>query len=224
MSRIADQMKPASLLATEEIRRMVQRGVLEPGQRISIDYLAEMFGISRTPVREAVQRLELEGLVEVIPRIGVLVRAITTDEARDVYLLKAAIEPLAARWAAERSSATATRSLEQIIGRMQDAVRDEDIIGYADLVEEFHQALIEAAGSPGLVGMWSVISGRVHQLRMLNLMQEGRLESSLLQHRAVTEAVASADGDAAEAVMRTHMHDAHESALRAVAQFASKSD
>jgi DNA-binding GntR family transcriptional regulator len=224
MNRIADQMKPASLLATEEIRRMIQRGALEPGQRISIDYLADMFGISRTPVREAVQRLELEGLVEVIPRIGVLVRSITLDEARDVYLLKAAIEPLAARWAAERAPVIAAGVLGSILENMEEAVKDEDVIRYADLVEQFHQALIEAAGSPALVGMWSVISGRVHQLRMLNLMQQGRLEASLQQHRAVRAAVASSDGDAAGAAMTDHMNDAHASALRAVAQVSTKAD
>lgn len=224
MNRIADQMKPASLLATEEIRRMIQHGALEPGQRVSIEFLADMFGISRTPVREAVQRLELEGLVEVIPRIGVRVRSITLDESRDVYLLKAAIEPLAARWAAERAPAIASGVIGSILENMEEAVKAEDVIRYADLVEQFHQTLIETAGSPALVGMWRVISGRVHQLRMLNLKQQGRLEASLHQHRLVWAAVASSDGAVAAAAMTNHMDDALASALRAVSQVLVKAD
>ena len=217
MNRIADQMKSASQLATEEIRKMIQQGTLEPDQRVSIELLAEELGVSRTPVREAMQRLEIDGLVEVIPRIGVRVRTITTEEASDVYLLKAAIEPLAARWAAERSVAMVRQRLPPLLEQMQAAVEAAEVLYYAELVEQFHVALIEAAQSSALADMWGVISSRVHRLRLLNLSQPGRLDTSLKHHRDLAAAVSTGDGDIAATTMTDHMRDAHESALRAVA-------
>lgn len=216
MTSIADRITTASQLATDEIRQMIQKGVLEPDRKVSIDQLADELGISRTPVREAVQRLEHEGLVEIMPRVGVRVRRITPEEASDVYSLKSAIEPLAARWAAERSAEQVPKRLEPLITRMSQAAEDEDVLAYADLIEGFHHTLIELARAPALEDVWATIRARVHWLRHMNLAQPGRIGASLRQHERVAEAVASGDGEAAFAAMLDHMRDAHRSALNAV--------
>lgn len=222
MNNIGSRMTSASQLATDEIRLMIQHGSLEPNSKVSIDQLSEQLGVSRTPVREAVQRLELEGLVEIIPRVGVRVRDITPEEASDVYSIKEAIEPLASRWAAERSADDARNRLQPLLEMMEQALEADDVATYADVVERFHLALIELARAPAIQDMWGVISARVHWLRHMNLNQPGRLETSLGHHRKVAEAVYSGDGDWAYQEMADHMRSAHESALEVVASSAAE--
>lgn len=223
VSRIAEQMTSASRLATDEIRVMIQRGTLEPDRKVSIEELSEELGVSRTPVREAVQRLELEGLVEIIPRVGVRVRTITTEEASDVYSLKRAVEPLAARWATVRSPESVRARLTPLMEEMEAACEAGDVGTYAQLVEAFHTTLIELARAPALEDMWSVVSSRVHRLRHLNLSRPGRLATSFGHHRRIADAMFSGDGDLAFREMADHMSNAHEAALQAVAQVAEQS-
>ncbi|WP_239123827.1 GntR family transcriptional regulator, partial [Sphaerisporangium siamense] len=87
-------------VVAEEIRALIYNGTMASGARISTDELAERFGVSRTPVRDALQQLSVEGLVTITPRVGVFVREISPQEITDVYQIKTALEPMMAAWAA----------------------------------------------------------------------------------------------------------------------------
>jgi len=201
----------ASELATAEIRDLIEAGTLLPGQRIHADELAERLMISRTPIRDALQRLQSEGLVEILPRKGVFVRRISAQEVEDVYRLKGAVEPMAAAWAAERGSDAARSALTAALGRLQDAARDGDVDLAAVCVDEIHTQLFTMAGSEVLLDVYRVVHGRVKLLRRLNMAQPGRLQSSVEQHEQIVGHVVAGRAARAGRQMARHMSDAAES-------------
>lgn len=193
---------------TEEVRALIHSGELALGGRISIDELASRFGISRTPVRDALFQLSGEGLVSIEPRVGVFVRTITDQEIIDVYHIKGLLEPLMASWAAERGTVIERHQCYDSLSLLDEAVAHSDVARYVTLVEDRRKALLAMAGSSALHDTLTIIDGRVRLLRFRNLQQPGRLAQSAAQHRVIAEAIRDGDSDGAYETMRFHMHDA----------------
>lgn len=192
----------------ELIRGALNSGELGPGARVPVQELAQRYGLSTTPVREAAWQLSSEGLLEVVPRIGIFVRSITVQEALDIYELKAALEPLLARWAAERSTPEERRQFAERFQALAEAAQRGDVGEYVRLVEERRATLMSMARSSALSDEFSVIDGRVRLLRFQNLSQPGTLAASCSQHQRLAEAIGSGDASAAVARMSEHMTDA----------------
>lgn len=199
------------------LRDLVLTGALQPGQRISELAIVERLGVSRTPVRAALARLQEEGLVELIPSGGYAVRAFSERDIIDAIELRGTLEGLAARFAAERgvgSEGLATlkdtvAELDVVVGRA--AVTDEGFSAYVRANERFHAILVELAGSPTLArqieravalpfaspSAFVMAQSAVPEVRtILTVAQE--------QHRAVVEAIEGREGARAEAIMREH--------------------
>lgn len=139
--------KNASLVAVEVIREAIMDGRLAPGQRLKEEELARELGISRTPVREALLILQTDGLVEASPNRGATVRSYDLDDLGDLYMLRAALEGVAARLAAERATPRELAKLRRSCDRF-DAVAGEGSLN--DLVREnlvFHDAILDIAGN-----------------------------------------------------------------------------
>lgn len=198
----------ASELATLEIRDLIESGQLGPGARIHAEQLAETLQVSRTPVRDALRNLETEGLVEILPRRGIFVRTITKAEIRDVYAIKAAVEPLAAAWAAERGTGEGREKLSALLSQLEEAGALQDLSASADCVDKIHDQLFAMSGSEVIQDVYRVFHGRVKLLRHLNMGQPGRLKASVEQHRQVVHHVITQDAEAAQKVMYNHMLDA----------------
>ena len=194
--------------ALARIRASIHSGEFQPGVKLSIDGLATEFGVSRGPVRDAFGQLEREGLVTITSRVGVFVRLLTRSEAEDIYRIKEAVEPLMARWAAERPPAAQRHAYRDAVARLQAAAADGDVEEYIKHLERCRRELLRLAGSSSLHDTLNVIDGRVRLLRYRNLMRPGTLRISADRHRRIADAVARGDGDAAAAAMRDHMHDA----------------
>ncbi|MGH8967193.1 MAG: GntR family transcriptional regulator, partial [Actinomycetes bacterium] len=190
---------------TEEIRALIHEGTMASGQRVSIDELADRFGVSRTPVRDALQQLSVEGLVTITPRVGVFVREISAQEITDVYQIKTALEPLMASWAAERGTEEQRAAFHESLGDLERAARDNDVPSYVRLLEQRREALLAMAASDGLRDALGVLGGRVRLLRFRNLSQPGRLSESAAQHRALADAIAAGDPEAAYTAMQAHL-------------------
>lgn len=192
----------------ELIRRALNSGELGPGARVPVRELARRFGLSATPVREAAWQLSSEGLLEVVPRIGIFVRSITVQEVLDIYQLKAALEPLLAAWAAERSTPDERRQFAERFQALAEAAQRGDVGEYVRLVEERRATLMSMARSSVIADNFSVMDGRVRLLRFQNLSQPGTLATSCSQHKRIAEAIESGDAGAAFARMSEHMADA----------------
>lgn len=206
-----------TVTALLHLRELILSGALPPGERISELSVVDRLGVSRTPVRAALARLEEEGLLEPIPSGGFAVRAFVVDEIRDALELRGTLEGLAARLAAERGvtlpALAETRRLldgiDRLIGARQIAAAD--FATYIALNEQFHARLVDFAGSAVVARQ----IGRVMALPFASpnafLEAQGTLPEARAiltlaqeQHRAVLDAIENREGTRAEAVMREH--------------------
>ena len=173
-------------------------GELKPGERLRAEALAQRFGTSRTPIREALLQLEGQGLVEVEPNRGAVVRTFDRDDVRDLYEVRALLEPAAAARAAQRISAPDLRRLDELCG---DASVEEQIVNN----EAFHRIILEAAGSPRLEVAMRAASGIPRAFRSVFWHDDRQRAESMLCHRRIVSACRAGDAQLAEAVMRMHI-------------------
>ena len=192
--RSADQIHAA-------LSAQIVSGQLRPGDPLGESALAGLFSLSRTPVREALQRLDAEGLVERGPRRAFVVRRMTPEALRDLFEALGEVEALCAGLAAQRMTAIARAELAQIIDDDSG-----DHAGYAALNARFHDALRLGAGNQVLAAMLEDLNRRSMPWRNAQFQASARrMESSRREHRAILQAIAAQDGDRAASLMRDHM-------------------
>lgn len=191
--------------AEEQIRGLIHTGELVADERVAIGVLAERLGISRTPVRDALWHLEREGLVTINPRVGVYVRRLTRVEAEDIFRLKVEIEPLMARWAAERGAASERSAYRDMVEDLRAAAAAGEPGRYIAGVETCRRRLAVLAGSSAAGDALGAIDGRVRLIRYRNLSRPGVPVISVREHVRIADAIARGDGDGAHRAMRKHM-------------------
>lgn len=208
----------ATDLATERIRELINTDAMPQGTKINVEELARDFGVSRTPVRDALARLEAEGLVSVVPRVGVYVRRIPLTEVFEVYAIKEAVEPIMAEWAVERSTKQERQDFYESSKRLAELAASGDVAAYVDFVVERRQRLMEMARSSVLADVFRSIDGRVRLLRFRNLHQPSRIKASVREHTAIARAVRDGYADLARELTRKHVRSARESLARLLAK------
>ena len=206
---------PTSTIRVHDVlRTAILDGELAPGERLRAEALAGRFGTSRTPVREALLMLEREGLVEVQPNRGAIVRSFDADDLLDLYEVRALIEPHAAARAATRIG---PGSLDRL-GELCDAARDPAATVADQIVfnEEFHRIIIEAAESPRLVAAMRAVAGIPREFRTAFWANDEQRAQSLFCHRELVAALDAKQPELAEAVMRMHILGARDFLWRVI--------
>jgi DNA-binding GntR family transcriptional regulator len=192
-------------MAYQEIRRQILENEMPPGFQITEQELALSLGVSRTPAREALLRLEAEGLVEIWPRHGMRVKRVSIDDVREIYEILTALESAAAGLAAIRKPAPAELSEMRDCTEMMDkALRKNNLKAWAMADEKFHRALTRASGNARFVEMVDTYFGQSHRLRMMTLSLRPKPSGSNRDHEAVLKAIEKGDPEAAERVHRDH--------------------
>ncbi|GAB2931901.1 GntR family transcriptional regulator [Streptomyces mayteni] len=191
----------------DEMRRRIISGDLPAGASLSEVVLAESFGVSRTPVREALKQLQTEGLVEIRPRVGTFVTAPSRREITELFEMKELLEGAAARLLAQRGRVPELDRLEENLRAADAAVAADDRDGYAKLVQEFHDLLIAGADNAKLASHYRILMNQLAYSRLVttSLSQPGRAQLSDREHHHVLELITAKDGDSAERVMREHV-------------------
>ncbi|AXK32512.1 GntR family transcriptional regulator [Streptomyces armeniacus] len=191
----------------DEMRRRIIKGDIKPGAPLSELALAEEFGVSRTPVREALKQLQTEGLVEIRPRVGTFVTAPSRREITELFEMKELLEGAAARLLAQRGRVPEIDGLERNLHEADDAVARGDQGRYAELVQEFHDLLIAGADNSKLEAHYRMLMNQLAYSRLVNtsLSQPGRPLQSDREHHLVLELILEKDGYSAEQVMREHV-------------------
>ncbi len=189
----------------EALEQMIVTGDLADGERLDEVTLAERFGCSRTPLREAFQALAASGLVQLIPRRGAFVRHPGLEEMVEMFEVMAELEALCGRLAARRVTPALLAALQATVAACEAAVaRDDHDLYYAEN-ERFHLLLYEAAGN----GFLAAEAGRLHRrlkpYRRLQLRVRGRMDQSLAEHRAVLSALQDGRAEAAAEALRDHV-------------------
>lgn len=189
-------------------------GRLEPGALHSVAQLAEQLGVSRTPVREALLMLEREGLVNVEPHRGAIVRSFDAADLLDLYEVRALIEPHAAHRAATRVTTDQLERLRSLCERAdRRGTQVADQIAYN---EEFHRIVAEAAQSPRLTAALRAVAGIPREFRTAFWANEEQRAQSLFCHRELVSALEAKQPDLAEAVMRMHILGARDFLWRVI--------
>lgn len=190
----------------------IRAGVLRPGGRLTETEIARRFGISRTPVREAIRQLESDGLVVHHARVGAVVRALDYAEITELYEMRAVLEATAARFAARAASEVEIAELEAINAEMAGATAD--IPQLFELNRQFHSVLLNAARNRFLVKSVETVQKTLLILGPSTMEEGGRAAEALDEHAAVLDAIRARDEAAAEMAMRRHIEAAHRARLR----------
>ncbi len=186
----------------ETIRDAILKGSMKPGERVSEPELAERFGISRTPIREAFRQLESEGYLKVIPRKGAVVASLSERDIEEFYAIKIILEGFAAKMAAEKLSMKDIEKLESINQRLAQIAKDGDVKNFFRVHNEFHEVFIKAAGNERLYEMINQLVMKFKRLRLASLSVPGRMEISVEEHRNMIQAFKDHDGDKADSLVR----------------------
>ncbi|MFB4311227.1 GntR family transcriptional regulator [Actinomadura sp. GTD37] len=200
------------------LRADILDGVHPPGGRLGEAELAEQTGSSRTPVREALRRLEVEGLVEVLPHRGARVPDWTPEDLEEIYDLRMLLEGAAARRAATRidpADVAAMEKLCDVIERCAEPGDGQDLDRVAELNADLHGIVRAAAASPRLVSMLNAVVQLPLVMRTFHRYSPDDLARSFAHHRELVVALRAADGTWAESVMRAHVLAAKAVLLRA---------
>lgn len=170
--------------------------------------LATEYGVSRTPVREAIHRLEAEGLLERRPYYGITVRQMSPKEIEDIYVVRSELEGLAARLAARTMSDQDQTKLKVLHQRMEEAVASSNIDLLASLNYQFHETVLRSTGNDALDAIMHDIHVRLARLQRTTLGYPGRAERALAEHHGIIQALLARDSEKAERLARDHIDNA----------------
>ena len=189
------------------LRQAIITGEFAPGERLMEIALANRLGVSRTPVREAIRKLELEGLVKIIPNKGAYVTGITPKDVQDIYMIRSMLEGMCARWATEHITPEQIEQLEEIVLLSEFHLKkDKDkVVQVSDLDGKFHHVLYEASNSRIMEHTLSDFHKYVKMARMLSVGAKNRAEKSIEEHKAILEAIKKGDADEAERLANLHI-------------------
>ena len=193
------------------LRHKILAGEIGPDERLIEAKLAEEIGTSRTPVREALHKLEMENLIQSIPRVGYAVREITEAELEEILQIRLALESLSARWAAERISAEDLNRLDEIIELTDQSIAAGEMDAVIALDGEFHDIISKASQSRRLEEMSQTLRDHMLRLRLKGLNVPEIAKRSNEGHRKIVKALKKKDPQEIEAAVHLHLNGTRKS-------------
>ncbi len=202
-----DEYLPLREVVFNTLRSAIVHGEFEPGERLMEVTLAKRLGVSRTPVREAIRMLELEGLVVMMPRRGAEVARITEKDLKDALEIRMALEELAAGLACKRIDDDGRKRLRDACERFRKAVIKKNLNEIVDADVAFHNVIYEVTDNKRLVNMFQNLREQVYRYRVEYLKDASYHIKLAEEHEALTDAILRGDADLAEEVTRKHIYD-----------------
>ena len=187
------------------IENAILNGEYSDGESLNELKISKELGVSRTPVREALMQLELEGLVRSIPNKGAVVVGVSEQDTRDIYEIRVRIEGLAARLAAEKMTPEEVRALEKIVELQEFYLMKNDTEQIFRLDTDFHKIIYDASRSRPLRFMLSNFHNYIKKARDISVQAAGRAEKTVAEHRAILDAIREGKGELAERRLNRRM-------------------
>lgn len=204
-------LKPVQKDAYTLILEAIDAGVYRPGDRLVESELAERFGVSRTPVREALQRLETQSMLARDGR-SLIVASLDHNQLAELYVVRAELEALAARLAAKHAAPEEIRVLQDMIE--EDRAHVDDPLALSRANKRFHRQIHLASHNRYLVQQLDLVHRSMALVATTSLAAEGRGETALAEHQAIVEAIRAGDGEGAALALRRHISKAFETRLK----------
>jgi DNA-binding GntR family transcriptional regulator len=200
------------------LRDAILNGHFGPGERLVEQDIAQQLQISRTPIREALRKLELEGLVAYEPRKGVVVVGVSSEDAIEIYTIRAVLEGLAAKLAAHTRTEGELQRLQELLDGMEACIQQDNITKLTALHASFHTGIAEASKSRRLYQMLISLREYVKNFAEIPCYLPGRLHLGWAEHKEIVDAIAARDEQRAEDAARKHIVQARESLLTVISK------
>ncbi len=202
-----DSYKPLRELVLEALREAILDGTLQPRERLMEIQLAEELGVSRTPIREALRKLELEGFIVMIPRKGAYVADFSLRDLEDTFEVRKSLEGLAAELCAERATEEEILEMDQLLQQKAIAIQNNDMPQLLKVDTAFHEILYQASRNKRLCNIISNLREQIERFRAASLQYPGRMKRSLEEHRAILAAIRARDGETANHLAQDHIEN-----------------
>ncbi len=186
----------------------ILNGKYKPGDNLIETRLSEELGVSRTPIREALRQLELEGLVVSVPNKGAVVKGISYKDIEDIFTIRMLIEGLAARWAAEKATEEELAELKETVELEEFYTQKNDTTNLLRFDSKFHDIIFRASKSQPLMHTLSTFHHYVRNARNSSLAVPGRAQKSLEEHKAILQAIIERDPEKSEKLTISHIKNA----------------
>lgn len=211
-----DDFLPLRDVVFKTLRKAILTGELKPGERLMEIHLANRLGVSRTPIREAIRKLELEGLVTMIPRRGAEVAQITEKSMKDVLEVRRALDALCAELACDRISEEEMEKLEEACAGFEKATEtgDTTVIAKADVA--LHDIIVAATGNQRLVQLVNNLAEQMYRYRFEYIKDKSQHERLIEEHKMIYESIRAKDKKAAAAAARMHIDNQEKSVMRQI--------
>ena len=202
-----DKYLPLRDVVFQTLREAILRGTIKPGERLMEIQLSQQLGVSRTPVREAIRMLELEGLVNMTPRKGAAVAAISEKSLRDVLEVRCALEELSVRLACERMSWEQFEQLRTANVKFAQVAEGEDITEIAKSDEAFHDIIYYSTDNDKLILLLNQPREQMYRYRIEHIKIKERRSMLIREHQEIIDALRERDSTTAVLVMRRHINN-----------------
>lgn len=200
-----DEFLPLRDVVFNTLRNAILTGELEPGQRLMEIKLADKLGVSRTPIREAIRKLELEGLVVMTPRKSAEVARITREDLKDVLEVRRVLECLAVELACEKINQDTVKELEENLQHFQLAIKDNDIKEIAVTDVAFHEVIYRATENRRLIQILNNLREQMYRYRFEYIKDKDTREILAKEHRKIIDALANRDKEAGKEAILAHI-------------------
>ena len=196
------------------LRQAILRGELKPGERLMEIQLANKLGVSRTPIREAIRKLELEGLVVMIPRKGAEVAKITVRDLKDALEVRMAIDSLSVKLACERLDENDKTEIKQACVAFREAVKSKNVQAIVEGDERFHNTIYRASKNQKLITIAMNLREQVYRYRFEYVKDFSYHENLIREHDQITEAILKGDVETAQKIMKEHIYNQEQIVIR----------
>ncbi|NLL66950.1 MAG: GntR family transcriptional regulator [Clostridiaceae bacterium] len=213
-----DSYQPLRDVIFETLRKAIVSGDIKPGERLMEVSLAEQMGVSRTPVREAIRRLEAEGLVTMIPRKGTHVSELSVKDIMDVLEVRTVLDKLATDLAAKRIQPAQLKNLETVHKQYISCVEKDNMEGAIKKDVEFHDIIYSASGNPRLVAVAASLREHIYRFRVIYMSDNLIAENVLNEHEEILEALREAQNNVASNLAEKHIRNQMETIIKTVTE------
>ena len=196
------------------LREQLLSGEIQPHQHLIEAKVARDIGTSRTPVREALHSLELEGLIESIPRVGYVVKPISEPEVEEICEIRAAIEGLGARWAMEKAHKKLVEGLKKNIFLSDEKVSKGDVRAFVDMDAQFHETISKFSGSKRLLELAQTLRRHMLRYRIQSIYSAGNVRRAIDGHKGILRAIEKRDLEEVNKAIQHHMEQSKRDILR----------
>lgn len=209
-----EEYLPLRDVVFQTLRKAILTGELKPGERLMEIHLADKLGVSRTPIREAIRKLELEGLVTNLPRRGAMVAEISKEGLKDVLEVRRALDTFCAELACKRITENEKLALMDACKCFEEAVASKDLTLIAKTDVEFHDIIIGATGNERLVAILKNLAEQIYRYRFEYIKDESQHERLVKEHRVLMDAILKGNSEAAKKAAGEHIDNQEHAILR----------